>query len=143
MLVAQGKLGDALQAFRDSLAIAERLAEADPANAGWQRDLSISHDRIGDVLVAQGKLGDALQAFRDSLAIAERLAKADPSNAEWQTDLVASQARLAMAGDDPAQRWRFAVASLRKLEAENKLTAAQAAWLPHAEAELAKVQAKT
>jgi hypothetical protein len=36
VLMAQGKLSEALQAYRDSLAIRERLAKADPGNAGWQ-----------------------------------------------------------------------------------------------------------
>ena len=36
--------------------IHDRLAAADPGNAGWQRDLSVSWDRIGDVRVAQGDL---------------------------------------------------------------------------------------
>jgi hypothetical protein len=40
--VAQGKLDEALKSYRDSLAIAERLAAADPSNTRWQRDLSIS-----------------------------------------------------------------------------------------------------
>ncbi|MFZ1093303.1 MAG: hypothetical protein WAN75_29480 [Xanthobacteraceae bacterium] len=44
MLVAQGDLTAALQAYRDSLGIRERLAKADPGNAGWQRDLSVSYD---------------------------------------------------------------------------------------------------
>ena len=30
-------------------------------NAGWQRDLSVSQDRIGDVLRAQGNLPAALE----------------------------------------------------------------------------------
>ena len=68
--VAQGNLAAALTSFQASLAIAERLAKADPGNAGWQRDLSVSHDRLGDVQVAQGKLAEALTAYRDSLAIA-------------------------------------------------------------------------
>ena len=42
---------------------------ADPGNADWQRDLSVSHDKIGDVLVAQGNLPGALAAYRDGLAI--------------------------------------------------------------------------
>ena len=54
VLVAQGDLPGALKSYRDSLAIAERLAKADPGNAGWQRDLSVSYSKIGDVLVAQG-----------------------------------------------------------------------------------------
>jgi hypothetical protein len=44
VLVAQGDLAAALQAYRDSLGIRERLAKADPGNAGWQRDLSVSYD---------------------------------------------------------------------------------------------------
>jgi hypothetical protein len=55
-----------------SLAIAERLAKADPHNAGWQRDLSVSCNRVGVVQVAQGNLTAALHSFRDSLAIADR-----------------------------------------------------------------------
>ena len=85
--MAQGNLPEALKAYRDSLAIAERLAKADPGNAGWQRDLSVSYNKVGDVLVAQGNLPEALKSYRDSLAIADRLAKADPGNAGWQRDL--------------------------------------------------------
>ena len=59
-LVAQGNLPEALKSFRDSLAITDRLAKADPGNAGWQRDLSVSYDRVGDVLVAQGNPPEAL-----------------------------------------------------------------------------------
>ena len=48
------------------------------SNTQWQRDLSVSYDKVGNVLVAQGKLDEALKAYRDSLAIVERLAAADP-----------------------------------------------------------------
>ncbi len=81
----------ALNAYRESLGVRERLAAADPSNAGWQRDLSVSHNKIGDVLLAQGDLQGALNAYRESLGVAERLAAADPSNAGWQRDLSVSQ----------------------------------------------------
>ena len=68
----------------------ERLAKSDPGNAGWQRDLSVSYDKVGDVQVAQGDLAGALKSYRDSLAITERLAKSDPGNAGWQRDLSVS-----------------------------------------------------
>jgi tetratricopeptide (TPR) repeat protein len=93
--VAQGNLPDALKSFRDGLAIRDRLAQSDPGNAGWQRDLSVSYDRVGDVQVAQGNLPDALKSFRDGLAIADRLAQSDPGNAGWQRDLSVSHAKLA------------------------------------------------
>jgi tetratricopeptide (TPR) repeat protein len=78
---------DALTSYRDSLAIAERLAKADPGDAQRQRDLSLSYDNVGDVLEAQGNLPDALTSYRDSLAIAERLANDDPGDAQRQRDL--------------------------------------------------------
>jgi hypothetical protein len=73
--VAQGNLPEALKSFRDGHAIADRLAKADPGNTEWQRDLSVSYEKTGDVLVAQGNLPEALKSFRDSLAIRDRLAK--------------------------------------------------------------------
>ena len=82
-----GDLAAALTSYQDLLAIRERLAKADPGNAGWQVDLGASHDRIGDVQQAQGDLAAALTSYQASLAIAERLTKADPGNAVWQRDL--------------------------------------------------------
>ena len=71
----------------DGLAIAERLTHSDLGNAGWQRDLSVAYEKVGDVQPAQGDLGGALKFYRDSLAISERLARSDPNNAAWQRDL--------------------------------------------------------
>ena len=72
----------------------ERLAEADPGNSGWQRDLSVSHNKLGDVQVAQGNLAAALTSFQASLAICERLAEADPGNSGWQRDLSVSHDQI-------------------------------------------------
>ena len=38
------------------------LAKRDPNNAGWQRDLSVSYDRFGDVARHQGNLEEAGKA---------------------------------------------------------------------------------
>ena len=89
-----GSLANASADYQTSHAICERLAKADPGNAGWQRDLSVSHDRIGDVQEAQGDLAAALASYQASLAIRERLAKADPGNAGWQRDLSVSHDRI-------------------------------------------------
>jgi len=75
VLRAQGNLADALKAYRDSLAVRERLANTDPGNADWQRDLASSYNSIGSVLQAQGNLADALKAYRDGLTIRERWQK--------------------------------------------------------------------
>ena len=74
VLRAQGYLPAALDAYKASRAMAERLANSAPGNEGWQRDLSVSDGRIGDVLLAQGERAEALAAFRKSLGIRETLA---------------------------------------------------------------------
>jgi tetratricopeptide (TPR) repeat protein len=79
-LVAKGNLDDALKAYRDSLAIAQRLAASDRNNTQRQRNLILSYEKVSDVLITQGRLYDALKVRRDSLAIDERLATADRSN---------------------------------------------------------------
>ena len=63
------------------------IGTVDSRNAVWQRNLSVSYDKIGEVLVAQGNPGEALNFFREGLAAGERLAKADATNAGWQRDL--------------------------------------------------------
>ena len=102
VLVAQGNLPAALDSYRASLRIAERLAQADPGNAGWQRDVSVSHNKIGEVLVAQGNLPAALDSYRASMRIAERLAQADRGNAGWQRDLIVSFVKLSEVTGDKA-----------------------------------------
>ena len=54
----QGNLVAALNTHHDSLSIRQKLANQDPGNAGWQRDLSISHYKIGDVQKALIELAD-------------------------------------------------------------------------------------
>ncbi len=85
MQQAQGELAAALTSYQASHDIFERLAKADPGNAGWQRDLSVSHNNIGNVQRAQGDLPAALTSYQAARAIAERLAKADPPAGIWST----------------------------------------------------------
>ena len=94
ILLYQGRLGEALKAYRDSLGIAEKLAKQDPGNAGWQRDLSVSYKKVGDVQRAQGDLAGALKSYSDSLGIREKLAQQDPGNAGWQRDLSVSYEKV-------------------------------------------------
>ncbi|MCA3348788.1 MAG: hypothetical protein INF56_18485 [Roseomonas sp.] len=98
------------------MAIATRLAERDPGNTQWQRDLSISHDLIGNVLRAQGDLPGALRAYQAGMAIRMSLTERDPGNTHWQRDVFVS-------------RWRLADIHL--------LLGERAAARPHAEAALA------
>ena len=75
---AQGDLGGALKSYQTGMDIRRKLVERDPGNADWQRDLSISHNKIGEVQRAQGDLGGALKNYQADMEIARKLAKRDP-----------------------------------------------------------------
>ncbi len=92
--VARGDLKGALAFYGDARAAMERLSSSDAGNADWQRDLSVSYDRVGDVLVSQGNLAEALKSYRAGLAIAERLSSSDAGNADWQRDLSVSYNKI-------------------------------------------------
>ena len=72
-----------------------RLAAADPSNAGWQRDLSLSLTLMAEVHEKKGERIEALRLAQESLTIDERLAALDPSNAMWQKDVVISRRLVA------------------------------------------------
>jgi tetratricopeptide (TPR) repeat protein/energy-coupling factor transporter ATP-binding protein EcfA2 len=89
-LEAQGNLAGALQRYRQSLDLRRKLAAQDPRNAEWQRDLSVSLNKVGDAQKAQDDLAGALRSYRQSVDIMRKLAAQDPKNAEWQRDLSVS-----------------------------------------------------
>ncbi len=82
-----GQSSAALLSYRAAGAIAETLAVRNPTDTQWQRDISASHNRIGNMLLAHGDGPGALAAFRKGLAITEILAAPDPANTLGQRDL--------------------------------------------------------
>src|SRR5262245_20119162 len=83
-LLALGDTKAALAAAERAHTITADLAAADPGNAKWQNDVSVSLDRVGDVRRETGDRAGALSAYEESLANLRKLAAADPSNADWQ-----------------------------------------------------------
>jgi tetratricopeptide (TPR) repeat protein len=96
--------GDLLGAFQSYSWVAERLAKSDSSNSDLQHDLSVYHERVGDLLVGNHFLADGLKFYRDGLAIAKRLAQADPGNIDWQRDLFVSYEKI---GDAVAAHDKF------------------------------------
>ena len=80
-LVEQGNLPAALDAFKASQAIRDRLAKADPGNAGWQRDLALSFGRVAMVEAQQGARDRATGLFRQGRDIIAGLKARSPDNA--------------------------------------------------------------
>ena len=97
-------------------AMIQPLAASDPGNTAWQRDLSVSLTKLGDLAVAQGNLAEAQRLFADSLSIVQRLAKSDPGHPGWQRDLSVSLKKLgdlAVAQGNLAEAQRLFADSLR------------------------------
>ena len=74
--------------------IRERLVRLDPENGRWQRSLSVSHSKLGDVALASRDFARARDCFTASLGVIERLATSDPANRGWQRDLALGHGRL-------------------------------------------------
>jgi predicted negative regulator of RcsB-dependent stress response len=83
----QGRLEAALTAYRDGLAVVERLAAAESDETQWQSAVLSASGGVGDVLMAQGRPKEALTFYRRSLAVAQRLAVAEPLQTDWQRDM--------------------------------------------------------
>ena len=112
-LATRGRPGDAdqrMKHFTRDLEIAESLLKANPDSAQAARDVSVSLNKLGDLLAARGRPGDADQAqkhYTRSLEIRESLLKANPGSAQAARDVVVSHFSLiclfANAGDKKAE----------------------------------------
>jgi hypothetical protein len=83
----RGDLAAALESFETKQNIISRLVQADPSNAGWQRDLAVSHAKLAEAYRTGGETAKALDALRRGQTILARMATLSPDNATWQRDL--------------------------------------------------------
>ncbi|HCN30432.1 MAG TPA: ATP-binding protein, partial [Verrucomicrobiales bacterium] len=93
-------------------------------NTEWQRDLSISFNKLGDVARAQGDLAAAAGHYRSGLEIRQKLAAADPGNTGWQRDLSLSLYKLGQVVEKQ-ERWAEALAWMEKSLAVDERLAAK------------------
>ena len=88
--LALGLTERALERYEALREAFERRSQAEPDRADYQRDLSVSYERMGDLYRALGQGDQARDAYLKALAIAERLAQAEPDRADYQRDLAIS-----------------------------------------------------
>jgi serine/threonine-protein kinase len=106
-----GSKVEAFACFERAWAIRERLADAHPAVAQFQRDLGASLDSVANLLAQIGRPSESLQSHARALAIRQKLASAHGGSA-FQTDLADSYNN---AGSVEAATGRFSKA-LRSYE---------------------------
>jgi len=93
-LLNAGDLQGAARLFQALHQQMSAWAAADPANIQLQRDLSVSHNKLGDIARAVGDLAAARTSYQAGLDVIQRLTAADPANTPWQRDLSISHEKL-------------------------------------------------
>ena len=93
-LLTIGNTKDALTAATKSHDLLRGLVAAAPQNTDYRRSLSLSDNKIGDVLRVKGDLTGALGRYRDGQAISRTLMQKDPGNIQWQRDLSIGDDRI-------------------------------------------------
>ncbi len=84
----------ALPMLLEAYELGKTLTEQHPENATYQRDLSVSHNKLGDIYLRLGQTQSALTAYQASLVMREKLAEQDPGNTGFQRDLSVSHDKL-------------------------------------------------
>jgi tetratricopeptide (TPR) repeat protein len=102
--VGRGRPGEAARRYAQGLAIAERLVELDPGNTSFQRDLSISYNKLGDLDEAAGRPGEAARRYSAAAGICRGLLRREPHRADLAEELSVTLRLLAEASGEPAQR---------------------------------------
>jgi len=88
--------------YRQSLtgAPGDLVAAAEPGNTTYQRDVSVSYERLADLARQAGQGEQAQALYRQALTIREALAAAEPGNTTYQRDVSISYERLGVLAAD-------------------------------------------
>ena len=130
----------ALDYYKKSLAIREKLAKSDEARTEWQRDLAIGLERIGSSLSESGDNAGAIKALERELSICQQLIEKHPDDIQSRLISVVPHVRLAdLKVSEKADHLQAALAILKPLAAEGGLDADRVQWIPGIEAALLQV----
>jgi tetratricopeptide (TPR) repeat protein len=95
--LVQGHPAEALKSYQAALDMVERLAKADPENAGWQSAMSLFYGKVGDAQLALSNWAEALAAYHACVDTADRVAKSHPDDPERELDVAFAHNKLALA----------------------------------------------
>ena len=82
----RGQRDAALRAFTEALAISRRLADLDPGNATWQRDLAVSCVHIAGLEAARDKPQVPIALCEEASQILAALTATLPETHPWRSD---------------------------------------------------------
>lgn len=123
---SQGRMEDALAAWREALAIRQKHVDRNPAVAPYEAELAKSHFNIGNALRDLGKPEEALTEFRQAFGISQRLASARPDVTEFQDLWAASSGNMGLMllrvgkAEEAIAAYRQGLAIFQKLGASHR-----------------------
>jgi len=94
ILAMQGESARALESFRTSLAIAEKLLARTDERSRWRGELGLCHGSIGELLLTAGDSSLARVEFQASLNLGQPLTEEFPAESRWVVGLVNSHLNL-------------------------------------------------
>lgn len=120
-LVVLGFATEAVARYRDMVDAFTRLAQAEPDRADYQRDLSVSYQRLGMCLAQLDRVGDAAAAFERHLQLAIDVQRRLPGQVDAIVDLAVALYLTSGADDHAGERLRQSRDLLEALEADQRL----------------------
>ncbi len=130
--LALGATESAFRHYEKLLDRHKRLAQSEPERPDYQRNLSVSHSKMGDLYYeGLGQVGKAREAYQNALGIRERLAQAEPERADYQRDLAISLWRVGEA-ENPAdiKFLKRALSILKSLKDGGRLATTDEGMIP-------------
>ena len=91
LLSGGGRHTEADKAFRESLAISEKLAAEFPNVPNYRGNMAICHNRLGILLKGEGRLDEAEKAYRESLTIGKKLTEDFPNVPDYRYNFAVPQ----------------------------------------------------
>src|SRR4029453_6418252 len=93
--VQSGRLDDAMEAARRTLALDERLLSASPTDLTIQNEVATARGRLGQILLKLGDLAGARAQFEPAFETASKLVTAQPDNVAFRRRLSNTYSHLA------------------------------------------------
>ncbi len=114
--LVNGMPGEAAGAYAAAREAAMALAGQAARPARWLHEAFVCSNRIGDIQMTSGGQEQALAAYHTGLRAARKMVRLEPGEPKWKMDMARAFARLAVAGEAPAENLRKALKILDELK---------------------------
>src|SRR5262249_31751886 len=119
---------------------ANRLREGEFRRLAWEKEKTLSDERMAQLMMAMGKWSAGLAAYKAALGTASATATANTQNPHLALHVVVLEWVLASYGDHPLERFENIVGILQKMAAANQLPQEHAQLLVDAETKVSDIQ---